>query len=275
MTALQVALFMACVAVATCAQSLTGFAFGLILLGLVEVLQLAPLADAANVASILTLVQAAVVLKSSRRSIDLPALRDTALGSGIGVVGGVLLLGGLSAGVIVLLRSLLGLTILACAAMLLLRSAPLRERSSRSVFGAYGLASGLMSGLFSSAGPPLVYQFYRQPMDPHAIRQTLVTIFAFNALLRLVLVVPMGNFSGQAAWLSLLALPVVLALTWLIGRHPPGWSPRSVRRIVCALLALAGSSLVLPVSAADAQGPPLKDLPHSMTSTSQDSAYKH
>jgi uncharacterized membrane protein YfcA len=246
---MQMVLFLACVGVATCAQSLTGFAFGLILMGLVGVLRLAPLADAANVASVLTLVQASVVLRGSRKSIDLATLRDTALGSGIGVVIGVFLLGWLSGNVVLLLRVLLGVTILACAMVLVLRSAPLRERSSRASFRAFGLASGLMSGLFSSAGPPLVYHFYRQPMHPLAVRQTLVMIFAFNALLRLALTVPTGQFSVDAAGLSLLATPVVLGLTWLIKRHPPDWSPRRVRGLVCTLLVLAGLSLIVPVAA--------------------------
>ncbi|MEJ8825851.1 TSUP family transporter [Variovorax humicola] len=249
MDAMQVVLFLACVGIATCAQSLTGFAFGLILLGLVGVLHLAPLADAANVASVLTLVQASVVLRGSRKSIDLATLRDTALGSGVGVVIGVFLLGWLSGNVVLLLRVLLGITILACATALVARSAPLRERSSRTSFCAFGLASGLMSGLFSSAGPPLVYQFYRQPMNPLAVRQTLVMIFAFNALLRLAMTVPTGQFSTHAAGLSLLAMPVVLVLTWLIKRHPPDWSSRTVRGLVCALLVLAGLGLVVPVAA--------------------------
>jgi uncharacterized membrane protein YfcA len=249
MDTIQMVLFLACVGVATCAQSLTGFAFGLILLGLVGMLQLAPLADTANVASVLTLVQASVVLRGSRKSIDLAALRDTAAGSGIGVVVGVFLLGWLSGNVVLLLRVLLGVTILACATVLVVRSAPLRERSSRASFRAYGLASGLMSGLFSSAGPPLVYQFYRQPMSPLAVRQTLVMIFAFNALLRLALTVPTGQFSIHAAGLSLLAMPVVLGLTWLMKRHPPDWPPRTVRGLVCTLLVLAGLSLVVPVAA--------------------------
>jgi len=248
MTAWQGASFLVCVAVATCAQTLTGFAFSLILLGLVGMLQLASLADAANVASVLTLVQALVVLKGSRKSLDLQALRDTALGSGIGVVIGVLLLGWLSGSVVQMLRLLLGLTILACATTLLVRVEPLPARSSNGAFRAFGLVSGVMSGLFSSAGPPLVYQFYRQPMAALAIRQTLVMIFAFNSFLRLLLVVPTGHFSIAAVWLSLLAAPLVMALTWLMKRYPPDWSPRTVRTVVCALLVLAGLSLVLPAA---------------------------
>ncbi|NDZ15653.1 hypothetical protein C7T35_17345 [Variovorax sp. WS11] len=247
MTVWQGALFLLCVALATGAQTLTGFAFGLILLGLVGMLQLMPLADAANVVSVLSLANTFVVLTGSRRSLDLPVLRDTLLGSGVGVVAGVLVLDWLSANVVMVLRVLLGMTILACAAILVLRPKPLAERSSRGSFRAFGLVSGVMGGLFSTAGPPLVYQFYRQPMGLVAITQTLGAVFAFNSLLRLAIVVPSGQFSAGSLWLSLLAMPVVLVLTWLLKRHPPAWSPQTVRRLVCALLVLAGLSLVASV----------------------------
>lgn len=50
-------LFVACVALATFVQSLTGFAFGLVLLGLVAMLHLAPLAVAANVVTVMVLAR--------------------------------------------------------------------------------------------------------------------------------------------------------------------------------------------------------------------------
>ena len=114
-------MFLACVALATCAQSLTGFAFGLILLGLVGMLELVPLADAANVASVLTLVQASSCSRARASRSIWRRCATRPLGSGIGVVIGVLLLGWLSANVVLVLRVLLGLTILACATILLLR----------------------------------------------------------------------------------------------------------------------------------------------------------
>lgn len=58
MTLWQTALFLLCVALASCAQSLSGFAFALILLGLAGLFELAPLADLANVATVLALVNA-------------------------------------------------------------------------------------------------------------------------------------------------------------------------------------------------------------------------
>jgi uncharacterized membrane protein YfcA len=246
MTLAQGILFLLCVALATWAQALTGFAFALILLGLVGLMELVPLADAANVASVLSLVQAIVVLKGSRKSLDLQVLRDTLIGSVFGVAAGVFLLGWLSGNVVMLLRLLLGLTILGCAAILVLQAQPLAQRSPPAVFRAYGVVAGLMSGLFSTAGPPLVYHLYRQPMNPVAVRQTLVMIFGASSVLRLALVVPAGQFGWPALGLSLLATPLVVGLSWWMRRHPPGWSPRVVRSIVCVLLVLAGAALAVP-----------------------------
>lgn len=63
MTAWQTALFLLCVALATCAQNLSGFAFALILLGLAGLLELAPLANVATVATVLALANALVALR--------------------------------------------------------------------------------------------------------------------------------------------------------------------------------------------------------------------
>ncbi|MDM0043915.1 TSUP family transporter [Variovorax dokdonensis] len=247
MTVLDGGVFLVCVALATWAQALTGFAFGLILLGLVGVLHVVPLADAANACNLLSLVQAWAALRGgARKAVDVQALRDTMMGSVFGVAGGVFLLGWLSGNVVELLRLLLGLTILACAAMLLLRAAPRAVRSSSASFRAMGLVSGVMGGLFSTSGPPLVYHFYRQPMAAISIRHTLVSCFAIASLVRLAIVVPTGQFGLDSLYLSVLAAPLVFGVTAWVRRAPPAWSPRVVQGIVCALLVVAGVALAGP-----------------------------
>ena len=68
MSIYQHLLFLACVALAY-ARTMTGFAFGLVLLGLSGVFQLASVSEVANVVSVLSLVNAAVTLAApSRRS---------------------------------------------------------------------------------------------------------------------------------------------------------------------------------------------------------------
>ena len=72
MTGWQLAGFLLCVALASCAQSVTGFALALILLGLTSLFELAPLPDVANVATVLSLASAVVALRGARRSLDRP-----------------------------------------------------------------------------------------------------------------------------------------------------------------------------------------------------------
>lgn len=246
MTLWQALLFLLCVALATCAQSLTGFAFALILLGLAGLLELASLADLANVATVLGLANALVALRGSHRQLDVPAFRDITLGGVAGILLGVLLLGWFSANVTLVLRVLLGLTVIACAVVVLLETAARRERSSANAFRLWGAVSGLLTGLFATGGPPLVYHFYRQPMAMRTVRDTLVAALAASSLLRLLIVLPTGQFSAHALRLCLLATPLVFGLTWWLERHPPGWSRAAVLRLVCALLVLTGIGLIVP-----------------------------
>lgn len=246
MTAIQIGLFLLCVALATCAQTLTGFAFALILLGLAGLLELAPLADLANVATVLGLVNALVALRGAGRALDVPAFRDITLGGMAGILLGVVLLGWLSVNVTLVLRVLLGLTVIACAGVVLMQTSALRERSSPGSFRLWGAVSGLLTGLFATGGPPLVYHFYRQPMPLKTVRDTLVATLAASALLRLAMVLPTGQFSANALKLSLLAMPLVFGLSWWLERHPPGWSRMAVLRLVCALLGLTGIGLIVP-----------------------------
>lgn len=246
MTAPQVAGFLACVLVATAAQSITGFALALILLGLTGLFELAPLADVANVATVLSLASAAVALRGARRSLDRDMLRSTVNGSVAGVGAGVILLAWLSANVVMGLRLLLGLVVIACAIVVLVRTQPLATRSSERSFQSFGFLSGLLGGLFSASGPPLVYQFYRQPLELDRIRDTLVATLAAGSLIRLAMVVPSGQFSARALWMSVLAVPLAMGLTWWMKRHPPPWNRGVVLKVVCVLLVITGAGLIAP-----------------------------
>lgn len=238
--------FLACVAVATIAQSVTGFALALILLGLSGLFELAPLADVANVATVLSLANAAIWLRGTAKSLDREVLRSTVAGSVLGVPVGVALLAWLSTNVVLGLRLLLGLVVVACAIVVLLRTQPLPARSAKASFGGYGVLSGVLGGLFSASGPPLVYQFYRQPLPIPTIRDTLVATLAAGGVLRLLLVVGSGQFSARALLLCALSAPVALGLTWWFKRHPPQWPREHVLKLVAFLLILTGVGLVAP-----------------------------
>lgn len=241
------ALFVGCVAIATCIQNLTGFAFGLVLLGLVSVLDLASVPDAANASTVLTLVNAASYFRWHRLRPEWRIVQPAILPSLTGVGVGVALLSWLSGNAAQVLRGLLGLAILACALGLWVESKPRRTVSSPAAFAAVGAVSGLMGGLFSSAGPPLVYHMYRQPAPREVIQQCLFLMFAINQVLRLVLVAGSERFSLHSALLSATAVPAVYGVTWLQHRYAPAVSPAATRRVVSGLLILASVSLLASV----------------------------
>lgn len=246
MTATQVLVFLACVALAAVAQSVTGFAFGLILVGLNSVLQLFPVTDAANVGMVLGLISIGTALRGRRGALDWTILRPTCVGGVFGTVAGVALLAWLSASVVVALQLLLGIAIVGCAGLMFLRVTRLKQTSSNASFAFYGTISGLLGGLFVASGPPLAFQFYRQPIAVEAMRETLIVAMGLTALLRLALVLTSGQFSLAALLLCMLGAPVAIGVSAWIRSHPPGWQPETVVRTVCALLVLAGISLILP-----------------------------
>lgn len=236
--------FVLCVALATFAQNTTGFAFGLLLLGLTGMLGIASVETIANVSSLLTLANAMVLV---RRWPDFsPRLLALVLGCSLfGVVIGVALLTVLGAHERMLLQLLLGATIVVCSLLLVARTHARERVSSWWSFSCFAGLSGVMGGLFSSAGPPLVYQLYRQPLSVKVVRDTLILVFAVNALARLGVVAATQQFEQQAAYLALEALPVVFGLTWFMRRNPPSISPRLLRWTVFVLLLLSGASLLI------------------------------
>lgn len=247
MTHWHLAGFLLCVVVASCTQAITGFAMALVLLGLTGLFDLAPLPDAANVATVLSLASAAVALRTGdKRTVDAPMLRATAAGTVVGVAAGVALLAWLSGSVVAVLRLLLGLTIVACALVVLLRTHPRPQRSSPRSFSLFGLLSGVLGGLFSASGPPLVYHYYRQPIGLESVRDTLVSALAVSAFLRLGLIVATGQFTLLSLRLCVIAVPMAMAFTWLLRRYPPPLSRQAVLRLVCGLLVLTGVGLIGP-----------------------------
>lgn len=245
MTLAQHLVFFACAVIAGYVQNLTGFAFGLILLGMVGLMEIAPITDVANVVSVLMLVNAAMIFYTERPKLEIRVIGPTMGASLIGVIVGVLLLNWLSDTVVHVLSMLLGVTIVACAAILAQDGGTLENRSPISRFIAFGAISGVLGGLFSAAGPPLVYHFYRQPIALRTIREGLIAIFAANALLRLAMMLPTGRFGVNAMILSLETVPLILLQTYWMARRPTTLRTATIRRIVCVMLALVGLGLML------------------------------
>src|SRR6185437_10862876 len=235
--------FLVFVAGAVYAQALTGFALALILLGLVGATNLVPLTDAVNASTVIAFCSAWTFLYRRRALRVERILIPTLVASAAGIVAGAVLLTWLAGTAYQVLRLLLGVSIVACALSLWRAAQPLPSLSSPAVYALTGGISGLMAGMFSSPGPPLVYLLYRQPKPVAWIQQSLMVIFGLGTMLRLLIVVPAGQFSLLAMQLAAEAVPVVFIVTSYAARRQPPLSPKLFRGLVCALLIGTGLSM--------------------------------
>lgn len=245
MSVIQYLLFFGVAALASLCQNLTGFAFGLILVGLAGALQLMPIGDAANVAGLLSLVNGVVYLRRHPFQPQWSLLRPMLVSSLVGVVGGLVLLAGLSGNTLSGLRLLLGVAIMGCSVALMVQRKTRSQMSGNGSLWAAGLLSGLLGGLFSTAGPPMVYHLYRQPLSPLLVRQCLLVMFLTCTVLRMGVVMAAGKLASHVIWVSAVAFPVVTVVTWLHAKYPLPLPQRQVQWLVCSLLLMAGLSLIV------------------------------
>ena len=246
MEAASLVILLLLAAAASYVQTLTGFALGLLMMGGVGLTGVVPLPDAAVLVGVLGLVNAAQVLAKGWRDIARREFLLVIFVSLAFLVLGYWLLGLLVAASLDWLKLTLGGIIILSSLQLLLRPKPFETPSGVGSFVFFGAIAGIMGGLFSTAGPPLVYHFYRQPLRPVAIRETLVAIFAVNGMLRLMLVGLAGDMPSSSFWWGLLCIPVVMAFTALARRYPPPLTPTGLRRVAFCLLFLSGLSLAAP-----------------------------
>ncbi len=228
-------------------QTLTGFAFGLLLMGAVALTGLMPLQEAAVIVSLLTLANALMVLAKGWREIAMRPFLLALLGAIPLIVVGYVLLDLLASSSLAALRLMLGLVIIVSSLQLVFRPDAREQLSSSQSFAFFGALGGIMGGMFSTAGPPLVYHFYRQPLPHRTIRETLVAIFAVNAIFRLLLVAVTETLPLDAAGWAMVGLPGVLVATYAARRWPPRLSTAALRRLAFVLLLMSGLSLALPV----------------------------
>lgn len=236
---------LAVVAIATYTQTVTGFAFGLILMGGAVLLNLAPVATVAILTSLLSLFNCAVSLYRNYGNLDRNILLLASVSSFATVILGVWVLNVLSQHYVHWLQIILGLAIIASSLMLIFRPSLQRQRSGPASFVFFGGLAGLMGGMFSTSGPPLVYHFYRQPLAQAVIRDTLLTIFIINSVQRLVIVGFQGAITLPILVIAATAVPTVLVFSWVGRRLPPPISEPALRRAVFILLLLSGVSLCL------------------------------
>ena len=238
-------LFISFVAIAVYAQTVTGFALALILLGLVGVFDLVPVPDAANAVTVMIIVNAATFFTRRKGARLHAAIRPAVLTNLLGTLVGMALLTYLAANAYQVLRMALGASIVACAYLLWRAAAPLATTAPPRYFACAGSISGVLGGMFSAPGPPLVYAVYRQPWPAARVQEALIFMFGAGAVLRLLVMVAAGQFSAQAVLLTIEAVPVVLLVTALAANREPPVSAAVLRNVVSVFLVLSGVTMVI------------------------------
>ncbi|WP_222224754.1 TSUP family transporter [Marinobacterium arenosum] len=237
--------FTAIIAFATYVQTVTGFALGMIVMGAVTTFELVPIAFTSVVISLVTIANGCFAIKGNMKALNLNTILITCAGIFPALALGLALLDYLSSEFSSLLQTLLGTTIICGGLMIMLKPEPIARPSGKPLFAASGAAAGLLAGMFSMAGPPLVYQFYRQPFEMQTIRLSLLAIFLICSVLRTGMVGVQGGLTLDMFTFTALALPVVALFTWLGRNYPPPLSPANLRRLAFGLLITIGISLLV------------------------------
>ncbi len=243
MTSLELILFLLIAGLGSFVQALSGFALGLMVLGLATLFDLASIAFTAAVISLISLVNGTWVLRREANQIDRRTWFALALPLAPGVLLGLALLNYLDAEAPLLLRRILGGAILLSGLLLAMQPKPLKKPSGALLAALSGFSGGLLGGLFSTSGPPLVLYLYRQPFPIAVIRASLLAVFVFATVVRTALLIAQGQLGTQVIQVSLLCVPVVVLTAHYGARLAPRVPPQQMRRLAFLLLALLGAGL--------------------------------
>ncbi len=235
-------------ALGTYVQTVTGFGLGMIIMGAVTMFGLLPIAFTSVIISLMTFFNGAFAIKGNSKALDKKLVAWTAAGLIPGIAIGLFILHYLSTQMNNILQLLLGAAIIIGASTTLLKPEPSKTVSANWTFLFAGKVAGILAGLFSVAGPPLVYQFYRQPLDIKTIRLCLILIFLISSLLRTLMVGVQGGLELEMFTFAACTVPIVYIATWLGKNCPPPLSPINMRRFAISLLIVLGASLIIKAS---------------------------
>lgn len=227
-------------------QTVTGFAFGLVVMSAAALFSLVSLEVAAFAVSVLSLINSVTGLAGGLwREAKIKMLLVFFLGSIPATAYGVYLLSRLESDALHWLQLCLGLTIMLACGMSLIKPKKNPTDSKPWAFFLCGGFAGVLGGLFATAGPPISYLMYRQPVSLSVIRASLLSVFFISCLTRIGITTVAGQVTMEMIWLSVIGVPCVLVATLVATRYPPNVPPEMIKRAAMVLLFLSGISLSL------------------------------
>ncbi len=190
-------------------RGFTGFGFGLAAVPLLS-LALPP----AKVVPFVVVLQVLVGLGGIRSAwslCDWRAMRGLVPGLLVGIPVGLLVLTAFEPNTV---RLVIGL-IIAASVVLLWRGARLPPRPSFGLTMGVGMLSGVISGLASMGGPPVVVYLLALGHGAAVVRATSIIYFMATGLTATVAMIPRGLIDRDLLLWSVAAIPILLGGSWL------------------------------------------------------------
>ena len=238
MTGNELAWVALAIAVASFAQSLSGFGFALLSVPLMT-LVVSP-RDAVIISTIIGATSTSIQAVLDRKHLDWPLAKRLSIASYIGMPFG------LGAFLFVSetgLRFGLGVVVLV-ATFLLLRGFRLHDEQHHYDWS-LGLVAGVLATSTSTNGPPLVFLMQARQMAPATFRATINTVFALSNFGALALFLSAGKVTSQNLTGVAVALPslgVALSLGYIVRRYV---SAERFKYLVIVLLFLSSVSVMM------------------------------
>ncbi len=237
MTGAETAVLIVSVLVASTTQVTVGFGFALLSVPLMALAL--PTREAVVVSTLLGLVTSSFQAWHGRRDAERDVVVRMVASALVGLPLGWLLFTRVDDDV---LRALLGVSVILAVLLLATNRVATGSRRLDVVCGAL---SGALASSLSTNGPPLVFALQARGLSMSAFRPTINTVFTVSGVVALTGFVVSDDVSGDALIHSLMAIPVLL-LGSRIGFVLRGRVPETgARRLVLALLALAGMAAIL------------------------------
>lgn len=235
----------ACVCIAVLMQSLSGFGFGLIVVASFTLFDLMPLTMTTLFVSVLGFVNSVGIVSRNLTTVDWPSVRLMLMTGFPFMILGFTLLEYLSQDLVTVLNVILGVCIIMCCLMMWFTKSTKQQQSGKASFLIAGGLGGVLGGMFSTFGPPVVFNCYRQPWSIQRIRSTLLAVFSVTAIFRISLVF-FGTWPPHTLLLMILfSIPLVVMMTAISQRVARRVNPSYIRPIAAGLLCLSGVSILV------------------------------
>jgi uncharacterized membrane protein YfcA len=218
-----------------------GFGSGLIAVGGLAMM----LPDVRDVAVLLMLVNLPVelsVVVASRRTIEWRGVLWLGLGVAVGIPLGT---AALRYGEPTFILTLLGAFLVAVGVAFLLLPEGRKVRIPVWAQPPTGLLSGVLSGMFSTGGPPLIFYYQLTGAEKGVFRGNLMALFLVGTCIHVPSYLVGGLVTEPRVWSALACLPAV-AIGAVLGHLAHiELSERTFRRLVSVLLAIIGGVLLI------------------------------